>query len=219
MHPREHYTQQLEALHAELRALGQLVVAAITWSLGAFSRHDTTVAQRIVTDDRDIDHAQYTLEEHAIGVIATQQPVAGDLRQLIATMAIASELERIGDYAKSIAKIVIRDVEQPPIEPPAGMVQMADQALAMLNEALEAFIQQDVERARQLAAADDRVDALDTHVRSELIDRLQSESANARQIADLLAVTHNLERIADRTTNIAERVVFMVSGTQVELNP
>jgi phosphate transport system protein len=219
MHPREHYTQQLEALHAELRALGQLVVAAITWSLGAFSRHDTTVAQRIVTDDHDIDHAQYTLEEHAIGVIATQQPVAGDLRQLIATMAIASELERIGDYAKSIAKIVIRDVDQPPIEPPAGMVQMADQALAMLNEALEAFIQQDVERARQLAAADDRVDALDKHVRSGLIDRLQSDSANASQIADLLAVTHNLERIADRTTNIAERVVFMVSGTQVELNP
>jgi phosphate transport system protein len=219
MHPREHYTQQLEALHAELRSLGQLVVAAITWSLGAFNRYDTSVAQRVVTDDHDIDHAQYTLEEHAIGVIATQQPVARDLRQLIATMAIASELERIGDYAKSIAKIVIRNVEQPPQEPPAGMVQMAEQALAMLNEALEAFIQQDVERARHLGAADDRVDVLDKQVRSELIDRLQSESANASQIADLLAVTHNLERIADRTTNIAERVVFMVSGLQVELNP
>ncbi len=83
---------------------------------------------------------------------------------------------------------------------------------------LEAFIQQDVERARQLGAADDQVDALDKQVRSELIDRFQHDPANASQLADLLAVTHNLERIADRTTNIAERVVFMISGTQVELN-
>ncbi len=219
MSTRDHYTQQLEALQAELRSLGQLVVAAITWSLGAFNRHDTTVAQRVVTDDHDIDHAQYTLEEHAINVIATQQPVARDLRQLIATIAIASELERIGDYAKSIAKIVIRDLDQPSLEPPAGIMQMSEQALAMLNEALEAFIQLDGERARQLGLADDRVDALDKQVRTELIDRLQHEAVNASQIADLLAVTHNLERIADRTTNIAERVVFMVSGTQVELNP
>jgi phosphate transport system protein len=196
-----------------------LVVAAITWSLGAFTQHDTAIAERVVADDQHIDQAQYTLEEHVIGVIATQQPVARDLRQLIATIAIASELERIGDYAKSIAKIVIRDAEQPLLEPPANIRQMAEQGLAMLNEALEAFIQQDVERAQQLAAADDQVDALDKQVRSELINRFQHDPANANQLADLLAVTHNLERIADRTTNIAERVVFMVSGAQVALNP
>jgi phosphate transport system protein len=219
MHPREHYRQQLEALHAELRSLGQLAVAAITWSLDAFSRQDVAVAQRVVADDRDIDRAQHTLEEHTIGVIATQQPVAGDLRQLIATIQIASELERIADYAKSIAKIVIRDVDRPPLEPPSGIEQMADKALAMLNEALEAFIHQDGEVARRLGAADDQVDALQREVRTELLDRLQREPANAVSLADLLAVTHSLERIADRTTNIAERVVFMVSGTQVELNP
>ena len=215
---RDHYTQQLEALHAELRSLGQLVVAAITWSLGAFTHHDTAVAERVIADDQHIDHAQYSLEDHVIGVIATQQPVARDLRQLLATIAIASELERIGDYAKSIAKIVIRDREQPPLEPPAEIMQMAEQGLAMLNEALEAFIKQDVERARQLGVADDQVDALDKQVRSELIERFQHDLANANQLADLLAVTHYLERIADRTTNIAERVVFMVSGAQVELN-
>ena len=86
MHPREHYIQQLEALHAELRALGQLVVATIGWSLDALNRQDTVVAQRVVDDDQDIDHAHYTLEDHAITVIATQQPVAGDLRQLIAAI-------------------------------------------------------------------------------------------------------------------------------------
>lgn len=219
MHPREHYTQQLEALHAELRALGQLVVAAITWSLGALNRQDITVAQRVVADDRDIDHAQYTLEEHAIGVIATQQPVAGDLRRLIATIEIASELERIADYAKSIARIVIREAERPPLEPPAGLAEMADRALTMLNEALEAFIRQDVESARRLGAADDQVDMLQKQVRAELIEHLQHEPANAIWLADLLAVAHTLERIADRTTNIAERIVFMVSGAQIELNP
>jgi phosphate transport system protein len=96
---------------------------------------------------------------------------------------------------------------------------MAERALAMLNQALEAFIRQDSEAARQLGAADDQVDSLQEQVRAELIDRLQRESASVDQLTDLLTVTHNLERIADRTTNIAERVVFMVSGAQVELNP
>ena len=219
MPPREHYTHQLEALHAELRALGQLVVAAITWSLGAFDRQDVSIAQRVVTGDLDIDHAQYALEDHAVVVIATQQPVAGDLRQLIATIQIASELERIADYAKGIAKIVIGDMERPPLDPPAGMDEMAKQALSMLNEALEAFIRQDAAAARQLGAADDQVDALQKQVRAELIDRIQREPDNAGRLADLLSVTRTIERIADRTTNIAERVVFMVSGTQVELNP
>ena len=219
MPAREHYTQQLEALHAELRSLGQLVVAAITWSLDALNRQDVVVAQRIVAGDRDIDRAQYTLEDHAIGVIATQQPVAGDLRRLIATSEIGGELERIADYAKSIAKIVLRSADLPPIEPPVGMAQMAERALAMLNQALEAFIRQDSKTAQQLGAADDQVDALHKQVRAELIERLQHEPASVDRLADLLTVAHNLERIADRTTNIAERVVFMVSGTQVELNP
>jgi phosphate transport system protein len=219
MPPREHYMQQLEALHAELRALGQLVVAAIGWSLDALNRQDAAVARRIVDDDRDIDHAQYTLEEHAIAVIATQQPVAGDLRQLIATIETAAELERIADYAKSIAKIVLRSADQPPIEPPVGMAQMAERALAMLNQALEAFIRQDSKTAQQLGAADDQVDALHKQMRAEIIDRLQREPPSVERLTDLLTVTHNLERIADRTTNIAERVVFMVSGAMVELNP
>lgn len=219
MPTRDHYTQQLEALHAELRALGQLVVAAITWSLDALNRQDSTVAQRVIEGDRDIDHAQYTLEDHTISVIATQQPVAGDLRRLIATIEVASELERIADYAKSIAKIVIRTAEHPALEPPAGIAEMAERALTMLNEGLEAFIHQDIEAAQRLGAADDQVDTLQKHVRADLIELLQRGPANATWLADLLSVAHTLERIADRTTNIAERIVFMVSGAQVELNP
>jgi phosphate transport system protein len=218
MQPREHFTQQLDALHAELRSLGQMVVAAITWSIDALSRQDVAVARRIVADDQDIDRAQYTIEDHAITVIATQQPVAGDLRQLIATIQTAAELERIADYAKSIARIVIRDAGQPALDPPAGMAQMAVQALAMLHEALEAFIRQDGEAAQKLGAADDLVDALQKQVRADLIARLEHEPANAARLAALLSVTQTLERIADRATNIAERAVFMISGAQVELN-
>jgi phosphate transport system protein len=218
MQPREHFTQQLDALHAELRSLGQMVVAAITWSIDALSRQDVAVARRIVADDQDIDRAQYTIEDHAITVIATQQPVAGDLRQLIATIQTAAELERIADYAKSIARIVIRDAGQPALDPPAGMAQMAVQALAMLHEALEAFIRQVGEAAQMLGAADDLVDALQKQVRADLIARLEHEPANAARLAALLSVTQTLERIADRATNIAERAVFMISGAQVELN-
>lgn len=219
MPPREHFAQQLDALHAELRSLGQLVVAAISWSFDALNRQDVAVAQRIIGDDPTIDRAQYTLEEHVIGVIATQQPVAGDLRKLIVMIEAAAELERIADYAKSVAKIVLRDAEYPPLDAPAGLAQMSDMALQMLNEALEAFIQQDGDAARRLGEADDKVDALQKQVRAELIARLEREPAQATRLADLLTVAHNLERIADRTTNIAERVVFMVSGAQVELNP
>ncbi len=216
---RYHYMQQLDALHAELRALGQLTIAAITWSLGAFSNNDINLAKRIITDDQVIDQAHYTLEEHAISVIATQQPVAGDLRRLLATIAVASEFERIGDYAKGIAKLVVRAVEQPSLETPDALFQMSDRAIAMLNESLEAFIHQDIEAARRLGVEDDQVDTLQKQIRSDILQRMQQEPQHAIQLVSLLSLTHNIERIADRSTNIAERVVFMVSGTQVELNP
>lgn len=218
MFQREHYNRQMEALHAELRALGQMVVASITWSLGAFHRHDTAIARRVIADDKDIDHAQQVLEEHVIGVIATQQPVAGDLRRLIAMIEIASELERIGDYAKSVAKITVREGEPLELAVPAGIFEMSDRALQMLNSSLEAFIRQDVAAAQQLAAADDQVDALQEQVRVALFEGLQQSPGQSSWVADLLMLSHSIERIADRATNIGERVIFMVQGTQIELN-
>lgn len=152
-------------------------------------------------------------------MVATQQPVAGDMRRLIAAIAIASELERIADYAKGIAKLIIRDAERPWVPVPDGLVQMAEQARAMLNSALAAFIQQDATAARRLGTKDDRVDALSKRVAAELFDLLRHRPASIERVADLLFVAHNLERMADRTTNIAERVVYMVSGDVLELNP
>jgi len=219
MQPREHFMHQLETIHNELRSLGELVAAAIARAVDALMEQDIAAARSIVADDQHIDRAQYALEEHAVAVIATQQPVAGDLRRLIAAIAIASELERIADYAKGIAKLTIRDAERPWVPVPDGLTQMAEQARAMLDSALAAFIQQDAAAAWRLSEADDRVDALSKRVAAELSDLLRHRPASTERVADLLFVAHNLERMADRTTNIAERVVYMVSGDVVELNP
>jgi phosphate transport system protein len=196
-----------------------MVVAAVAQALDALEQEDAEVARRVAADDRRIDQAQYALEEHAVAIIATQQPVASDLRLLIAAIEAAGELERIGDYAKGIAKIVIRDVGQPFVEIPIALSSMAEQALAMLDNALDAFFRQDAAAAWQLEAADNRVDELMQAAQTELLAVMQRDPTTTYRAVDLLIVAHNLERIADRTTNIAERVIFLVRGVMVELNP
>ncbi len=218
MPPREHYVQQLEGLHMEIRALGQMVIVSITRAIDALRRQHADTARWIIDEDKHIDQAQAILEEHALTIMATQQPTAGDLRQIVAAIEIASELERIGDYAKSIAKITIRSAGQPLVKPLTDIPQMAEQAINMLGNALDSYINQNAEAARHLSADDDQVDDLSTHVRAELLEVIQADPSIAERAIDLMFVAHNLERIADRTTNIAERVIFMVSGDVVELN-
>ena len=219
MRPREHYVQQLEALHTEIRALGQVVIVSITRAIDALRRQDIEAARRIRADDERIDQAQAALEEHALTIMATQQPMAGDLREIIAAIEIASELERIGDYAKAIAKITIRNANQPLVKPLIDIPQMAEKAINMLGNALDAYVNRDTEAAHSLAGLDDQVDRLSDNMRAELLDLIQSDPITAARAVDLMFVAHNLERIADRTTNIAERVIFMVKGDIVELNP
>jgi phosphate transport system protein len=219
MRPREHYVQQLEALHTEIRALGQMVIVSITRAIDALRRQDAEAARRIRADDKRIDESQAAIEEHALTVMATQQPMAGDLRELVAAIEIASELERIGDYAKGIAKITIRNADLPLVAALADIPQMAEQAINMLGNSLDAYVNRDAEAARVLAGLDDRVDELSDHLRAELLDLIQNDPTTAARGVDLMFVAHNLERIADRTTNIAERVIFMVKGDIVDLNP
>lgn len=218
MRPREHYEQQLEGLHTELRALGQMVIVSITRAVAALRQQDIDAAKQIIADDDRIDQAQYRLEEHALVVMATQQPMARDLRRIVAAIEIASELERIGDYSKGIAKITVRHGDQPLVKPLMDIPQMAEQAINMLGSALDAYVNEDAAAARKLSNADDTVDELVSHMRSGLIEMIQSDPSVTSRAVDLLFVTHNLERIADRTTNIAERVIFIDSGDIVELN-
>lgn len=219
MRPREHYAQQLEGLHNALRALGQMVIVSITKAITALRQQDVAAAKQIIADDDRIDQAQSRLEEQALVVMATQQPMARDLRRIVAAIEIASELERIGDYAKGIAKITVRNADAPLAKPLADIPEMAEQAINMLGSALDAYVNEDAEAARRLSNADDSVDELVTKARADLIALIQSDPGIAPRAIDLVFVTHNLERIADRTTNIAERVIFIDSGDIVDLNP
>jgi phosphate transport system protein len=219
MRLRARYLQELEALHADIKALGELVIAAIIRSVDALVQQTTDAAEQVIADDQRIDRAQGALEEQALVVMATQQPIAGDLRRLVAAIEIASELERIGDYAKGIAKITIRNAGLSEVTPSNDLPEMAHQAIAMLGDVLDAYVQEDATVGQRLAEADDRVDELRKHIKSELIDLMQRNPATVPRAVDLLFVTHYLERIADRTTNIAERIVFIISGEMIELNP
>src|SRR5262245_47081801 len=209
MRPRQHYDQQLERLHTELRAPGPLGLVSVTRAIEALRRQDADAAQHIRADDERIDQAQAALEEHALTVMATQQPTAGDLRELVAAIEIASELERIGDYAKGIAKITIRTADQVLVKPLVDIPQMAEQAINMLGAALDAYNTRTAEAARGLAKLDDQVDQLSDHIRAELLELIRNDPTTAERAVDLMFVAHHLERIADRTTNIAERVIFM----------
>lgn len=216
--PREHYRQQLHELQDDLLRLASLVESQIVRSMGALQAQDVEEAKRIIADDDLIDRGQYALEDKALLLIARQAPMAADLRMISAVISIASELERIGDYAEGIAKIAIRGAGAPLLKPLIDIPRMAELALRMLREALDAFVQRDVEVARRLMNEEREVDQLTTQVQNDLLGFMLRDPHNVERALHLIFVAHNLERVADRTTNIAERLVFLVTGEVVDLN-
>ena len=216
--PREHYDQQLRSLQDDLLRLASLVEASIGRSINALKNQDVGEARRVIADDDLIDRRQYALEDKALLLIARQAPMAADLRMISAVISIASELERMGDYAEGIAKITIRGANEPLFKPLIDIPRMAELAQGMLREALDAFVNRDVEAARRLAAADHEVDELTLQVQNELLGYMQRDPGNVERALHLIFVAHNLERLADRTTNIAERLIFVVTGEIVDLN-
>jgi phosphate transport system protein len=215
---RDHYEQQLHELQAALLRLASLVESAINRSIQALKRQDVELARQIIADDDLIDAGQYELEEQALTLIARQQPLARDQRANSAAISIASELERMGDYAEGIAEITIRGADQPLLKPLIDIPRMADLALEMLHQSLDAYLRHDADLARNLGGADTQVDELTTQVQNELIGLMVMEPKNIERAIHLLYIAHNLERIADRATNIGERVVFVVTGEIVDLN-
>jgi len=216
--PREHYDQQLRALQDDLLRLASLVESSIGRSITALRNQDVDEARRIIADDDLIDRRQYALEDKALLLIARQAPMAADLRMISAVISIASELERIGDYAEGIAEITIRGANEPLLKPLIDVPRMAELAQAMLRSAVDAFVNRDVEAARRLVAEESEVDALTTQVQNEVLSIMLRDPKNIERGLHLIFVAHNLERVADRTTNIAERLVFLVTGQIVDLN-
>jgi len=216
---RETFEDQLRGLQDELLAMGALVDRAIERSIQALADRDVKMAQEIIDDDALINQAQREIEERCLVLIATQQPMASDLRVIASVSSIATELERMGDHAEGIGKITLLMADQPLLKPLIDIPRMAEKGRSMLRQQLEAFVRHDVEMARNLATGDEEVDALYDQIYRELLIFMMNDPRTISRATHLLWVAHNLERIADRTTNIGERVIFLVTGQVEELNP
>jgi phosphate transport system protein len=216
---RETFDRELQRLQDEVLILGSLVEKAIVESVELLKRRDIDGARRLIREDRRvINEKRYAIESDALTLIATQQPMAVDLRLIAAILEIAHELERMGDYAKGIAKINVMMAGEPLLKPLIDLPIMAEKARDMLHRALEAFVHRDVELARAIPEEDDEVDALYNQVYRELLTLMMQNPRDIDRATYLLWVAHNLERTADRVANICERVIFTVTGEMVEMD-
>lgn len=209
---REGFERELRRLQDEMLALASMVDQAIGRSVESLRQLSPAQAREIIAGDRAINARRYAIEEMAITLIATQQPMARDLRTIVAVLHIAVELERMGDYAAGIARIVLRHGDEPLLKPLLDIPRMADVARSMLRGAVDAYIGRDAARASAIARRDDEVDALYDQVYRELLTFMIQDPRTIDRATWLLWVAHNLERIADRVTNICEQVRFLVTG-------
>ncbi|RME31430.1 MAG: phosphate transport system regulatory protein PhoU [Thermoflexia bacterium] len=210
--------QQLRELKEKLLLLGTMVERALLESAEAFRKRDLETARRVGAADREINDRRFAIEALTIGLIATQQPVASDLRLLAAILEIAGELERIGDYAKGIAVITLRMGATSPSAIPAEIPRMAQRAADMLHRALKAFVDEDAEAARAIPQEDDEVDALYLRIYRDLMNIIACDPSSIERVNWMLWAAHNLERAADRVTNICERTIYAVTGEMVEMD-
>ena len=216
--PRNAFDRELKDLEKRLQELGSMVEEALVEAVDALKHRDLEKASRIIDADRSVNERRYAIEQETFVVIATQQPMAVDLRTLAAVLEIATELERIGDYAKGIAKIAIKMGTEPFVKPLIDIPRMAEKARHMLHRGLQAFFARDTELARAIPMEDDEMDALYDQIFRELITYIITDPRLVERASYLIWVAHNLERAADRVVNICERVIFMVTGELVEFD-
>ena len=215
--PREDFERNLKDVEDDVVQLSSTVEKAIFKSIEALKERDINASQKVVDDDDVIDEKQQAIEDRCIDLIALEAPMAGDLRVLIAAMMVANELERMGDYAEGIAKISVSMGNLPPLKPLIDIPRMADKSVDMLRRSTQAFVNRDVESATAVLLADDEVDDIYEQVYRELLTYMMADPSTIQRATYLLWVAHDLERVADRTTNIAERVIYLVTGeTKIE---
>lgn len=215
--PREMFERELEHLQANMLAMGEQVENALTESVATLERRDMDASRRLIAQDKVINSVRFAIEADCLVTVATQQPMARDLRIVAAILFIVNELERIGDYAKGIAKINLMIGPGPLLKPLVDIPVMAEKARDMLHRSLDAFVRRDVALARAIPWQDDEVDALFEQVNRELIAMIVADPAVTQQANLLLWAAHNLERAADRVTNLCERTVFAVTGELMEI--
>ena len=215
---RETFDRHLKQIQDDILVLGSMVEGAITDSVQVLKGRDSLGSQRLIEYDKRVNEKRFAIESEILTLIATQQPVATDVRLLAAGLEIITELERIGDYAKGIAVINLKMGDAPLIKPLIDIPTMAEKASELLGRALDAFVQQDVEAARTIGMEDDVIDELYNQVYRDLIDMMTHTPTVFDQATYLLWVAHNLERSGDRVVNICERIIFTVTGEMVEIS-
>src|SRR6266581_6702576 len=210
--------RQLAEIQEDMLVMGGMVETAIERGIEALKTRNVQLARQIIADDLNINRKRYEAEEKCLDLIATQQPLASDLRTIVSVLHITVDLERMGDHAEGIAKIALMLADEPPLRPLADLPSMAQVASEMLMGSLEAFKDRDPARARAICDQDDEVDALYEQVYRELLTFMINDPRTIQRATYLIWTAHNLERIADRVTNICERVIYLVEGRIEELN-
>jgi phosphate transport system protein len=211
---RIHFERHLHELQDHVLTMGSMVETALYRSIEALKTRDLTLASKVIEDDRLIDAKRNEIEEEGIDLIVTQQPMASDLRIIVAVLNIIVDLERIGDHAEGIGKIAIMIGNEPPLKPLIDLPRMAELTGSMLRRTLQAFINHDAETGSKICAEDDAIDNLYDQVFRELLFFMAEDPKTITRATRLIWVAHNLERSADRVTNIAERIIYVVTGNR-----
>jgi phosphate transport system protein len=214
---RKTFENEIQQLKDEIILLGSMVEQSILESVAALKKRDVEASKKIIEMDNQVNAKRFELENQVMILIATQQPMAHDLRLLASILEVISELERMGDYAKGIGVINLRMGDQPLLKPLVDIPRMAQIGTSMLHRALTAFVNEDVVAARAIPAEDDQVDELYNQIYRELMTYIMEDPKNIERANWLLWASHNLERFADRVTNICERTVFISTGEIKEI--
>jgi len=210
-----HFEQELEELKGKLLEMSALVEAAVQRSVAAVAQKDRSAAEQVFRDEARINALEMEIDEFAINLLATQQPLAADLRLVVAALKINTDLERMGDLSVSIAQRAVSLLSEPVIKPMVDIRHMSSLVQSMVRKSLDAFVANDADMARSVLASDDAVDSLRTASYHELVSFMEKDPQNIPQALDLIGITRSLERIADHSTNIAEDVLFLVKGIDV----
>ena len=211
------FHQHFKEVENDVLSMGNRVAEAIDRAIEALKKRDLKLAHQIIADDAQINKQRFSVEEKCVELISTQQPVASDLRLIFAALSIVIELERIGDYAEGIAKIVIMIGDEPPLKPLIDIPLMGEITIDMINKSLQSFLNRDVELAMKVLSLDNTVDGLNDQIFRELLTFMMGDPQTINRATRLIWVAHNLERAADRATNISERIVFTVTGKMEEI--
>jgi phosphate transport system protein len=215
---RESFVEHINGLNEDVVAMGEMVATAISRSVETLGSQDIEKAKQIINDDLLVNKKRWQIEEKCINLIALQQPVATDLRDIIAVLNIVTELERMGDYAEGIAKIAIMLGNEPIVRPLIFLPKMAEKANSMLKRSMQALVNRDTKAATAICNEDDEVDNLYNEAYHDFLMRMIKDPSIISKVTPMIWATHNLERIADRVTNICERIIFLATGSMPQVN-